>query len=237
MVTKPFSSLIIKPISRADAKLLVVNNHYMKTFPSGSKIHLGIFDKDTNKVVGVCVLGYSSSTETKVLNIANNLSKDELIEMQRLWISDDYGHNSESYVLAQVMDLLKSKTNLKVVITHAGGCKNDCGIVYQASAWLYFGKDECNDFYLTKKGEYKNLIASLRFGRVSAKGKTKQQIGEELFGEGEIIESFRYRYLFPLHKGIRRRLSKISKPFPKDSKVFRKDQKWITNSGVAQGSN
>ena len=70
--------------------------------------------------------------------------------MQRLWISDDYGHNSESYVLALTMKLLKEKTDLKVVFTHAGGCKNDCGIVYQASAWLYFGKDVCNDFYCSK---------------------------------------------------------------------------------------
>jgi len=176
-VSKSFNLLEVKPIARADAKSLVLHNHYMKTFPNGSKIFLGVFDKVNKKAVGVIVFGYSSSTETKVGHLVNDLTKEEFIEMQRLWISDDYGHNSESYVLALTMKLLKEHTKLKVIFTHAGGCKNDCGIVYQASAWLYFGKDVCNDFYLTKAGEYKNIIAAMRFGRIKTKGKTPQQIG------------------------------------------------------------
>lgn len=220
-------NLIVKPIARDAAKKIVVANHYMKTFPSGSHFHFGIFDKTNNRVAGVAVFGYSSSTDNKVLNIVEGLKKNEYVEMQRLWISDQFGHNAESYVLGLIINLLKTKTNVKVVFTHAGGCKNDCGIVYQASSWLYFGKEPCNDFFLTKNGEYKNIVAALRFGRVKAKGKTPDEIGIELFGDGAIVKSFRYKYIYPIHKGIRRRLQKISLPYPKDSAAFRKNQKWV----------
>lgn len=235
-VTKSYHNLIVKPISRGDAKALVIRHHYMKTFPNGSKLYIGIFDKSNNRVVGVAVFGYAASTVSKVEKLVKGVSKSHFIEMQRLWISDLYGHNSESFVLAQIIKLLKENTGMKVIFTHAGGCKNDCGIVYQASGWLYFGKQDCKDFYLTKSGEYKNIASAMRFGRVDAKGKTPQKIGEELFGEGEIVDSARYSYLYPIDKGIRRRLTKSSKPFPKDSAVFRKDQQWMKKQGGSEGS-
>jgi len=220
-------NLIVKPINRKDAKNVVIKNHYMKTFPAGSAVHFGIFDKTTMKISGVAVFGYSSSTDKKVLALVKDLKKNEYIEMQRLWISDDFGHNAESYVLGLLMSAFKQKTSVKVVFTHAGGCKKDCGIVYQSSSWLYFGKEVCNDFYETTKGEYKNIIAALKFGRVKANGRKPAEIAKELFGEGHIIHSFRYSYIYPIHKGIRRRLEKISMPYPKDSETFRKDQKWV----------
>lgn len=226
-MTKDIKSLIVKPISLQDAKRVVIAKHYMKTFPMGSALHFGIFDSETMRIAGVAVFGYSSSTDAKVLGLVKELKKNEYIEMQRLWISDDFGHNAESYVLGLIMSELKAKTEIKVVFTHAGGCKHDCGIVYQASSWIYFGKEPCNDFYLTAKGEYKNIVAAMRFGRVSSKGKTPDDIGRELFGEGSIVKSFRYRYIYPIHKGIRRRLEKIALPYPKDSANFRKGQEWV----------
>lgn len=219
----------IQLVSRATARQVVNTMHYMKTFPAGSVLHLGIMSKSTKRIVGIAVFGYSSGTEAKVGQIVTGLQKNEYLEMQRLWISDRYGHNAESYTLGKIMAFIKEHYDLKVVLTHAGGCKNDCGIVYQASSWLYFGRDKCDDFYLTKTGEYKNIIAALRFGRASAKGKTKEQVAFELFGEGDMIDSWRYTYIYPLHRGIRRRLEKISLPYPKDSEVFRRGQQWITN--------
>jgi hypothetical protein len=133
----------------------------------------------------------------------------------------------ESFVLGKIYSLFKKNTKVKILITHAGGCKNDCGIIYQASSWLYFGKSKCEDFYLTEKGEYKNIIAPMRFGRVPKGVKGAQNIGEALFGKGEIIKSFRYLYIYPLNKGIRAFLEKKCLDYPKDSSVFRKNQKWI----------
>lgn len=219
-----FHDLEVMPISRKQAKSIILKNHYMRTFPQGAQLCFGFVDKGVP--VGVCVFGYSSATEAKVKRLGLELKREQYLELQRLWISDKYGHNTESYVLGQMVRQIKLHTDVQVIVTHAGGCKKDCGIVYQACSWLYFGKEKCNDFYLTDAGEYKNIIAAMRFGRVNSKGKSTQQIGEELFGSGRIINSFRYNYACPVSKRIRRQLAFIAKPYPKDSAVFRRNQEW-----------
>ena len=206
----------------------------MRTYPSGAKVNIAIMDG--NKVVGICVFGYSTATDAKVSKVAYGLRKDEYLEMQRLWISDLYGHNTESYSLARIIEKLKADYGLRLVVTHAGGCKDDCGIVYQASGWLYFGSQPCNDFYLTAAGEYKNMIAPMRFGRVVSKGKTLQQVGEELFGAGCVVYAHRYFYVYPIDKAIRRRLAKLQEPYPKQSAQFRRDQQWVPTDGEPAGA-
>lgn len=227
--------LTVAPIAAADARRIVNAKHYMQTFPQGAQVYFGVFDE--GKVVGVAVFGYSSSTKAKVNRLLSlstlaggeiMLKREQYIEMQRLWISDAYGHNTESYCLARIMDAFKTHTDMRLVVTHAGGCKDDCGIVYQASAWLYFGSEPCDDFYRTDAGEYRSLVAALRYGRVDPKGKTRQQQGEEVFGPGEIVNAHRYLYAYPIHKGLRRRLTKATQPYPKQSAHFRFQQRWIS---------
>jgi hypothetical protein len=216
--------LSVLVIDNKTAKEYTVKNHYMKTFPI-AKVSFGVFFK--KKLSGVVSFGYSTATEQKIKKIIPKIEKSEFIEMQRMNLLDDLGHNAESYVLGQIYKLFKKNTGIKILITHAGGCKNDCGIIYQASSWLYFGKEKCNDFYLTKNGEYKNIIAPMRFGRVPKEIKGGQKVGEYLFGDGDLIYSYRYLYLYPLNKGLRNYLQKKSLTYPKDSKNFRLNQKWI----------
>ena len=216
--------LSVLVIDNKTAKEYTVKNHYMKTFPI-AKVSFGVFFK--KKLSGVVSFGYSTATEQKIKKIIPKIEKSEFIEMQRMNLLDDLGHNAESYFLGQIYKLFKKNTGIKILITHAGGCKNDCGIIYQASSWLYFGKEKCNDFYLTKNGEYKNIIAPMRFGRVPKEIKGGQKVGEYLFGDGDLIYSYRYLYLYPLNKGLRNYLQKKSLTYPKDSKNFRLNQKWI----------
>lgn len=220
---KQLKDIQVKVIDSKIAKDYTIKNHYMKTFPI-PKVCFGVFYK--GKLNGVLTFGQSTSTLEKIKKLIPNINEGEYIEMQRMNLLDTLGFNSESFVLGKVYELFKKNTKIKVLITHAGGCKNDCGIIYQSSSWLYFGKEKCNDFYLTKNGEYKNIIAPMRFGRVPKEIKGSQKIGEYLFGEGTIIESYRYLYLYPLNKGIRVYLQDKTKPYPKDSKIFRKNQKW-----------
>jgi hypothetical protein len=219
------TDLEVFAIDRKSAKLLCERHHYMKTYPNGAIWNFGIYYK--KKIAGVCVFGYSSATLQKVTKIIA-LPLLAIIEMQRLWISDSCGHNSESYCLKKIIDYIKEQTTVKLIITHSGGCKNDCGIVYQSSSWLYFGKTPCKDFYLTAAGEYKNIVASMRFGRIKAEGRKPQAIGEALFGPGQIINSFRYTYVYPIDKGLRRLLSKKALAYEKTSEHFRRGQEWIT---------
>lgn len=212
------------PISLKDAKRVITSAHYMKTFPQGAKVAIGALDG--SRLGGLIVYGHSSSTQSKVDRLVDGLGRSQHIELQRMWVHDDYGHNTESWFMARCFGLLRA-AGVRLVVTHAGGCKNDCGIVYQASGWLYFGKDRCNDFYLTTDGAYRNLVAAMRFGRIATKGKTPQQVGEELFGAGQIVKSWRYNYAFPTDKRLRPVLEAKAQPYPKDSARFRRNQEWV----------
>lgn len=229
-----FRNIELRYCDRQLAKQICETKHYMKTYPSGSKVNISL--TDNNKIVGIIVFGYSSQTDKKINKVSYGLQKNQYLEMQRLWISDDYGHNTESYILAKAIKKLSQDYDLQMIVTHAGGCKDDCGIVYQASGWLYFGASKCNDFYETESGEYKNMIAPIRFGRVNTKDKSHQEIGQELFGNGKVVYAHRYFYVYPINKSIRRRLGKLALPFPKISANFRKDQQWVTQGDFAGAS-
>jgi hypothetical protein len=233
------NKLSVKIIKPELANNLVLNFHYMKTKPAGAKLHFGIFHEGIHLPQGVAIFGKSTGTESKTALFDGIVGPDEIIEMQRLWISDKMGHNAESKVLSLIMAFIKKHyPQIKVVWTYAGGCKNDCGIVYQSSGFMYLGSEKCNDFYLTKKGEYKNLINVLRFGKAKHLGSIEAR-AEFLYGPGEIVKANRHYYFYPISKLVRRKMQKKTKTFPKYSDNFRKDQKWVNGvgEGHSQGSN
>jgi hypothetical protein len=215
----------VSPIGLKDAKRITISKHYMGTWPQGAKVAFGLFYQ--KKCVGVMVAGYAPTTERKVKKWCSNIQVNQFIELQRTWISDDMGHNTESWMMARVMEYFK-KAGVWLVLTHSGGCKDDVGFIFQASGWLYFGADPCNDFYETNKGEYKNLVSAMRFGRVPKEimKQGQQAIGEHLFGPGKIVKARRHLYIYPINKGLRRRLSKKTLPFPKDPAIYRHNQQW-----------
>jgi len=216
----------IKIIDRDTAKQIVIKKHYMKTFPAGAALFYGIFHGGLKTVRGVAVFGKSSSTNSKCKIFG--IKENEILEMQRLWVSDLLGHNAESKILSLIMKNIKQNApQIKVIWTYAGGCKDDCGIVYQSSGFMFLGSEECNDFYLTKSGEYKNIISALRFSKAPKHLKKKEDIAAYLYGEGELLKTHRHYYFYPICKKIRRVMAKAVKPFPKQSANFRKDQHWV----------
>lgn len=191
---------------------------------------------------GVAVFGMSSGTLKKLILFPDDVKEENIIEMQRLWVSDDLGKNAESKILSLIMDQFKKNARqIKIVWTYAGGCKNDCGIVYQSSGFQYLGSEDCNDFYLTKNGEYKNIISALRFSKAPKHIKKKEDIAFYLWGEGSFIEAKRYYYFYAIDKSIRRRMSSKTKEYPKESARYRLNQKWVEDhkggeNGARKGS-
>jgi hypothetical protein len=227
--------LRVAPINLKDARRIVTTQHYMKTWPNGCKAAYGLFHNGLCK--GVMTLGYASHTEKKIRKFCTKLEREKYIELQRTWISDELGHNTESWMMARVMESLK-KAGVWLVLTHSGGCKDDVGFIFQASGWLYFGFEKCDDFYETKKGEYKNMIAPLMFGRVPPDviKQGKQEIGRYLFGDGRLVNARRHLYLYPINKGLRRRLIKIAMQPPKNPAQYRFQQNWTTKEEGARGA-
>ena len=207
----------------------------MKTWPQGAKVAFGLMFE--GKCVGVMVSGYASATERKIKKHCHNIARNQYIELQRTWISDAMGHNSESWMMARAMAILR-KMGVWLVLTHSGGCKDDVGFIFQASGWLYFGCEPCSDFFLTAAGEYKNMVSAMRFGRVPKPilSQGAQSIGEHLFGAGRVVNARRHLYLYPIRRSIRRRLTKLALAPPKDPAEYRYKQQWTDREGDARGA-
>ena len=222
------NKLKIVVIDRDSAKKCVLKNHYMKTFPAGAKIYIGVIHEGFDGLVGVAVFGSSTGTNAKIKLFPDNIESKNIIEMQRLWISDEMGHNAESKTLSLCMDMFKkSLPVIKVVWTYAGGCKDDCGIVYQSSGFQFLGSEPCDDFYLTENGEYKNIINALRFGKGPKGEKDRKKIAEHLWGKGEFIKAHRHFYFYAICKKTRRLMENKTKAFPKHSAKYRLNQSWV----------
>lgn len=215
-------------IDRESAKKCVLKNHYMATFPAGSKLYFGVIHEGFEGLVGVCVFGLSTGTNAKLKMFPDFIKAENIIEMQRLWISDDMGMNAESKTLSLIIDIFKKRLNqIKIIWTYAGGCKNDCGIVYQSSGFQFLGSEKCDDFYLTKNNQYKNIINALRFGKGPPGEKDRKKIAEYLWGEGQFIQAHRHFYFYSMCKKTRRVMESKTKPFPKYSERYRLNQSWV----------
>ena len=57
--------------------------------------------------------------------------------------------------------------------------------------------------------------------------KGKLNIAKYLYGEGELLNTKRHYYFYPIDKSIRRKMLNKIKPFPKDSDNYRLNQEWV----------
>jgi hypothetical protein len=75
------------------------------------------------------------------------------LEFSRMWISDDYGKNSESKFIAMCLrDLAKKYPNYKGVVTWADGGQGHNGAIYRAANFYFDGNSRVVNKYINKNG-------------------------------------------------------------------------------------
>lgn len=68
-----------------------------------------------------------------------NIEKNEIIELNRLWIDDKLGKNAETIMLGACWKLIKSNyPRIKLVQSFADG-RLGCGTIYKAANFKYYG--------------------------------------------------------------------------------------------------
>jgi len=71
-------------------------------------------------------------------NITNE-DKDSVIELNRMWIDDELGKNSETILISSCIKIIKNKyKHIKFIQSFADG-RLGCGTIYKASNFKYFG--------------------------------------------------------------------------------------------------
>jgi hypothetical protein len=123
----------IKEIPYKEAMEIVIENHYLHRKCPCSKAY-GLIEEKTNRIVGVVTYGVSCSS-TLLKGICGEGEKQNVYELNRLWISDDVPKNGESFLIANTLKMLDKE----IIVSFADSSQNHVGYVYQATNFIYCG--------------------------------------------------------------------------------------------------
>lgn len=208
--TKNMGTLTFKEIDKKTAREMIIKNHYSHKWgtPFGV-VNVGVFRED--KLLGVAVFGYMMNPNS-YSSIAE-IEKDEIIELNRLWIDDELGYNAETITLGACWKILrKDHPQIKLVQSFADG-RLGVGTIYKASNFKYFGYSTTMFFENIETGEIKHNALFNDGRHPSALIKNNRDF---LLGKIRAFKVNTYRYIYVLDKRVKLKLKE--KPYPEYQK-------------------
>jgi hypothetical protein len=136
----------VAPIAKSIAKDMIVTYHYTHAWTM-CRYAFGIFymgdERDVfgnnEKLIGCAIYGFPVGAKAAT-SICEGLSKDNALELTRLFVHDGYGSNIESYALGQTFKWFKENDkNIKVLLSYADNGQGHLGGIYKATNWRYEG--------------------------------------------------------------------------------------------------
>ena len=206
-------------VSRCEARLInyetaarmVETHHYAHRVPS-IVVAVGMFVDGV--LAGVCT--YGSPPNNNLCIAFGEENKGNVLELNRLFIFDYAGKNSESWLVGQSYHFLDTP---KILISYADIGQNHIGYIYQAVNWLYTGLGNTGG-----SGSREKIINGLRMHAKTINNFYGTIKREQLYALGleveEIEKSFKHRYVYFLgNKRQRKQLRQALKwpvlPYPK----------------------
>ncbi len=208
--TKSLGTLIIRSVEKQFAKSMIIENHYShKWNDSFGIINFGIFRENSDKCLGTAVFGRMMNSHSFRL-ISDDLEKDDIVELNRLWVDDCLGHNAESLFIGACFKILRSEyPHIKAVQSFADG-RLGCGTIYKATNFKYFGVHKTLFFENKITGEITHNVTMTNSRSMGIVRMNRQ------WCEGNLkpFTVNTYRYIYPLKK-ISFKLKE--KPYPEYS--------------------
>ena len=136
--------LQVKPLDRATAKLVVEAKHYSRRLGIMWEA-FGLYFEGL--LVGVVCYGQPSAP------IQKHAFKDRnfrLYELTRLVVEPNV-KNGASFLISNSLKLLKEQPC--AIVSYADSANGHCGIVYQATNWVYTGATKAHDSLYLIDGE------------------------------------------------------------------------------------
>jgi len=197
----------VKEMSRDLAYDIIEKNHYSHKGDSiaHNKINLGIYID--NELLGVLQYGYAMNPAS-CGSVVEGTGIDQYLELNRMWIDDKAGRNTESKAISYSMKYIKGKhRKIKWVQSFADERCGGLGIVYQAANFNYFGLH--TSIFWEIDGEiYHNSI--LTNGARKAKNKLANKMDR-----ANKMELRQFRYIFFINKRWKNKCLLKEMPYPK----------------------
>lgn len=201
-----FHQLSVERISKNLAREVCIKNHYSGKWNTAFGIlNFGLFKNDV--LLGVAVYGHPMNPKSWPKITTTNPSK--CIELNRLWLDDELGKNSESWFLGKTFDLLRQE-GVSLIQSFADG-RLGVGTIYQATNFGFYGShktmfhstDDGQTLHNNKFKDTSRLSSMVWRNVLMAEGKTKT------------FQVQTYRYLHALDKVAKKQILLESMPYPK----------------------
>jgi hypothetical protein len=200
-------NLFVRPVSPVTARTLCQKYHYLKSYPGGSMLNLGIFTGD--RLLGVAVLGAGPANAYRLFSGA---SREEVICLTRFWLDDRLEPRSESRVLGVIIrSLRKNLPGVKVLLAYSDPAAGHTGVIYRAAGFIFLGESTKTPMYLLPDGKtHHSRSLGQVYGSRSVHYLRQQGLSIEVINQ---IPKLTYAYL--LDRTWSSRLTKPVKPYPK----------------------
>lgn len=213
--SKTMGTLIMKEIPKALAKDMCIKYHYAHKWNGASfgTINIGIFRaNEPSKCLGVASFGSLMHPKSYTM-FSDDIKQDEILELNRLWIDDCLGKNSETMLLSASWIILRYYKKVKVIQSFADG-RLGCGTIYKASNFKFYGYEERAHFLEnqdTKEITFENTVSDINKPLCLVSfWNTFTQHPYKCF----IARS--YRYIYTLDKSVKIKLKE--QPYPEYNK-------------------
>jgi hypothetical protein len=198
--------VVVKPVPHSVAKQLLVREHYLHSFPGGTKLAFGAFLD--SRLLGALTLGAGPAN---CYSLVEGATPDDCLTLSRLWLSDELPKNSESRFISVVLRSLKKHSGLKFLVSYADPAQGHVGTIYQATSWTYTGLSEATPLYDIGDGRhYHSRSLSHSFGSHGLAHFQRHGIEVKL-----VPQQAKHRYLYFLDPGWRTMLQVPDLPYPK----------------------
>ena len=153
----------IKAIERGLSNQIIIKNHYSKKVYNGTYIHLGVFVN--HDIKGVLQYGYAMNPAS-CSSVVDGTKKNEYLELNRMWISDDAGKYPESKSISYSIKYIKKKyPKIKWIQSFADERCGGFGIVYQACSFDYYGEHTSKFWELDGETFHNSIMTSEKAGK------------------------------------------------------------------------
>lgn len=219
-------TLIFKEVDYETAKEMIIANHYSHKWNTAfGKINIGVFINE--RLLGVASFGNLMNPKS-YSKIGKDLQSNNVIELNRLWVDDELGKNTETTLLGACWKIMKSDyPEIKVIQSFADG-RLGCGTIYKAASFKYYGFTESLFFENIETKETQHKVPMENTMRPDGMVKINSDM---VIGKLVPFTVKTYRYIYLLDREIEISLKEL--PYP----VYDKGINYIENYDVYSNTN
>lgn len=155
----------VAPINSSKANQFTRYYHYSHVGFKKAKLNLGIFELDTNKLVGVQQWGCSAQEGIRLDRyVKEPITTNEYYELNRFCMADSEGANSESQAISLGIKWIKQyHPHIRLLVSYAGRKEGNFGYIYQATNWEYLGYFVSSGFWRLNGQEVHQITIWYRY--------------------------------------------------------------------------